>query len=311
MIVEALSWGEGEHMAPEDKPAIQLPMQVPAIGAASLARSHQPPAVFKITSTAAAPILRSLMRRAHLLELTSVFLILAAFGAIAGGIYLIYRAGDLSIQQRSSDVDVLLNQDEGLRWEREQAQKTLDSLELGVSYYQKEVDAFEDREKALPAVGLTKDQLASKTINAEQLRRASVALDDKKAELDKSKPALVARLAELDKQRKEISQQIASSGTAIKYNALLIRAAAVLLIIFLVQTFISIFRYTMRLAAYYQARADALKLAAGTDLAISDFQKMTAVLSPETYDFGRSPRTPVQQAVELAKELLRSQTKRE
>ena len=85
----------------------------------------------------------------------------------------------------------------------------------------------------------------------------------------------------------------------------------VLLIVFLVQTFITVFRYMTRLAAYYQARVDALLLGAAHDLSIADLQKLTAVLSPETYDFGKPPRTPTEQAVDLARSIMAAYKKRE
>ena len=110
-------------------------------------------------------------------------------------------------------------------------------------------------------------------------------------------------LVDIDRQRKDINQKIASSS--IEYNTIIIRVAAVFLIMFLVQTFISIFRYTTRLGAYYQARADALYLLDETDISITDFQKMTAIFSPEGYDFGKIVRSPTDQAVDLAKEIIR------
>ncbi len=92
-------------MAPEDKPAVPLPVPAPPVGAVSSARPFQPPLAFKITSSAAALMMRSLTWRARWLHAMSAILILAALAAIGGGIWLIYYAGDLAIQQRSADVD--------------------------------------------------------------------------------------------------------------------------------------------------------------------------------------------------------------
>ena len=113
----------------------------------------------------------------------------------------------------------------------------------------------------------------------------------------------------LQQQAKDINTKITGSSSALEYNSILIRVAAVLLIVFLVQTFISIFRYTTRLAAYYQARSDALALADKADVTIDDLQKLTTLLSPEGYDFGRPPKNPAEQAVELAKTIVASQRK--
>src|ERR1700730_7927697 len=102
---------------------------------------------------------------------------------------------------------------------------------------------------------------------------------------------------------KQVNAQITGNSAFLEYNSILIRVAAVLLIVFLVQTFITIFRYMTRLAAYYQARIDSLQLAAGVDITIIDLQRITTVFSPETYDFGKLPRTPTEQAVDLARTL--------
>jgi hypothetical protein len=66
-----------------------------------------------------------------------------------------------------------------------------------------------------------------------------------------------------------------------------------------------------RLAAYYQARVDSLQLATAIDITITDLQKITTVFSPETYDFGKLPHTPTEQAVDLAKAIMSAQRKKE
>ena len=65
------------------------------------------------------------------------------------------------------------------------------------------------------------------------------------------------------------------------------------------QLLISIFRYNMRLAAFYDARADALQL--GGAASETTFERLVQVLSPDAYDFGKAPKTPADQAVEIAK----------
>jgi hypothetical protein len=79
---------------------------------------------------------------------------------------------------------------------------------------------------------------------------------------------------------KELNQKISGGGAILEYNAIIIRISAVLLIVFLVQTFITIFRYITRLAAYYQARVDALALVADVDVSIKDLHTLAEIFSP-------------------------------
>jgi hypothetical protein len=93
-------------------------------------------------------------------------------------------------------------------------------------------------------------------------------------------------------------------GKNIDINALTVRVSSVILLIFLVQTFISVFRYLTRLAAFYNARRDALTICAKVgSIRPSDFEKLVSTFSPESYDFTRS-KSPTEQAVELAKAML-------
>ena len=68
---------------------------------------------------------------------------------------------------------------------------------------------------------------------------------------------------------------------------------------FFVSILVSLYRYNVRLAAFYMARADVLRLYA-PDIAISDFALLAAVLSP-TVEFGKAPQPPLGQLVEMAK----------
>ncbi|UWU80412.1 hypothetical protein N2603_18660 [Bradyrhizobium huanghuaihaiense] len=68
---------------------------------------------------------------------------------------------------------------------------------------------------------------------------------------------------------------------------------------FFVSILVSLYRYNIRLAAFYLARADALRLFA-PDIEISDFVLLSTALSP-TVEFGRTPPPPVTQLIDLVK----------
>jgi hypothetical protein len=77
------------------------------------------------------------------------------------------------------------------------------------------------------------------------------------------------------------------------------RIGSVLLLIFLVQILISVYRYSVRLQAYYDARADALLLAHQDGA--PELQQLVAIMSPERLGFGKPPATPTENMLEMIK----------
>lgn len=85
-----------------------------------------------------------------------------------------------------------------------------------------------------------------------------------------------------------------------------VRVTVVVLIIFLVQILVNLFRYGTRLSAFYDARADALVLIgrSGRSVTSSEFSSLVMSLAPDSLDFGRSAKTPLDSAVELSRQIL-------
>jgi hypothetical protein len=85
------------------------------------------------------------------------------------------------------------------------------------------------------------------------------------------------------------------------------RFGTLTVILFLVTIFVTMYRYTVRLAAYYDARADALLLTLRSPEArfdLEEYMRAVRALTPDAYDFGRLPRSPTQEVVQLAKEVV-------
>ncbi len=84
-----------------------------------------------------------------------------------------------------------------------------------------------------------------------------------------------------------------------------LRVTVIVLIVFLVQILVNLFRYGTRLAAFYEARADALDLADihGYKPNPAEFHQLVTAFAPDNLDFGKSPRSPVDQAVEITRNL--------
>jgi len=68
---------------------------------------------------------------------------------------------------------------------------------------------------------------------------------------------------------------------------------------FFVSILVSLYKYNVRLAAFYMARADVLRLCA-PNITISDFALIATILSP-TVEFGKAPQPPLGQLLEMAK----------
>jgi hypothetical protein len=83
-------------------------------------------------------------------------------------------------------------------------------------------------------------------------------------------------------------------------SALSLRIGSAVLLIFLVQILVGVYRYSLRLASFYEGRADAIRMARGD---LKEFRKIVSVLSAEKVPFGPDAKTPIHQIVELAEKL--------
>jgi hypothetical protein len=80
------------------------------------------------------------------------------------------------------------------------------------------------------------------------------------------------------------------------------RFGTALFLIFAISVLLNIFKYLMRLAAYHDARADALELCRYFEAPdIERLSCLAKVLNAETLDFGKAPDTPLKQVIEIAK----------
>jgi hypothetical protein len=88
-----------------------------------------------------------------------------------------------------------------------------------------------------------------------------------------------------------------SSETARLVQTSITRFGTLAIISFLVGIFISLYRYNIRLAGFYQARADAFTLMS-TSLNTVGFPTLSTTLTPQL-DFGKVPRTPTGEMIDL------------
>jgi len=80
------------------------------------------------------------------------------------------------------------------------------------------------------------------------------------------------------------------------------RFGTILFVIYMVSVLLSVFRYVMRLAAYYEARSHATMIAMQTgELDSENLPKYIASFDGEKVEFGKDPTTPLENGVEMIK----------
>ncbi len=75
-----------------------------------------------------------------------------------------------------------------------------------------------------------------------------------------------------------------------------------MILLFLAQILVTLYRYNVRAAAFYDGRADALLLARNEDLELG---RLVELFTPTTVDFGKMPATPSHSVLDAAKGVLK------
>ena len=84
----------------------------------------------------------------------------------------------------------------------------------------------------------------------------------------------------------------------------LTRLSSLAIMFFLVAILVPQYRYSIRMAAFYEARADSIRLARGLQpiTHLQDLEKAIAAMTPNI-DFGKAPATPIDQLIALIKSI--------
>lgn len=114
--------------------------------------------------------------------------------------------------------------------------------------------------------------------------------------------------AEADSSSSE-GNSLGSDSLPVLISAIATRIGAVVLLLFLVQILVPLYRYNKRLATFYYACADALELL-DTEADPAAFATLTYALSAGHIDFGKPPTTPAEQALDVTTRILGAQLKK-
>ena len=107
-----------------------------------------------------------------------------------------------------------------------------------------------------------------------------------------------------ERRLEKLNETLAETKTAdtlFVVSTLATRLGAAALLLFLIQILVPMYRYNARLVAFYHARADVLQLCDKQDPGY--LNELAGVLSPDAVEFGKAPRTPTQELVDLVAQI--------
>jgi len=118
------------------------------------------------------------------------------------------------------------------------------------------------------------------------------------------------RLERMEDEQAQLKATIASQASSVgdqsrtqqMVTTTTTRVGSVIILLFLVQVLVTLYRYNIRAAAFYDGRADALIMARRED---TELGTLVEIFTPTTLDFGKMPSTPLHAVLETAKEALR------
>jgi|GEM_PF-4547986 len=152
----------------------------------------------------------------------------------------------------------------------------------------------------------TRDQVKKMALDISGIRSTvgTLTVDNAKATnlIENAQTTLAAQISDWERELKALKAAADTGGETKIWSSLGTRAALIVILLFLVQILVTLYRYNMRLASFYDARIDALKLAGSST--IKELGELIMHLSPEQLDFGKTPATVTEQAFDLAKTLL-------
>ena len=119
-----------------------------------------------------------------------------------------------------------------------------------------------------------------------------------------NKARYVEMIDSQERRLEKLNETLAETKTAdtlFVVSTLATRLGAAALLLFLIQILVPMYRYNARLVAFYHARADVLQLCDKQDPGY--LNELAGVLSPDAVEFGKAPRTPTQELVDLVAQI--------
>jgi hypothetical protein len=241
-------------------------------------------------------VYENLRRRASRLRTKAARILTVIVGVLLSGITVFVTAGALANRETATSVDEtrratlasLLRERESLLGEQKRTTALLDNTRMTL-LKEGTGQGPSGRAGQGPLTRVLQEQIADLLDRIATLQKQIAELDTRANQLSIPASVSVPREAQL----------------ASLISAISTRIGAILLLIFLVQILVPLYRYTVKLSTHYDACADTLELAFvhGEQIEHTKFVALLTALSPQVADFGAPPALPAAELVRMANEI--------
>lgn len=281
---------------------------------------------FQINQKVHAEVIAHFRERAAILRQYSMIIIILIIIVLVAGISLFLFAGQIANNESNPALQA--------------RRANLTALDSEVSRLRSEIDR---REEALRGLTSRYEAELTEKSRTDIQRGALIQLYSSSIEKARQEQKVAAeKLLSLEQERGSLWQELVKAEVAasersglsqiqlpVLASAFVTRLGAVVLLLFLVKILVPLYRYSMKLSSYYDARADAFTIIStnyaqgvtgnkGADGArtptlalasVDTIERLVAALSPDCIDFGKAPSTPSESALRFAKDIITSQRK--
>ena len=246
-----------------------------------------------------------LVARSNRFRSNANLILSAIFLLIASGVLLIFFSGniisgDVQSQSKTSRINAQIDQ---------QTSK-LDVLEASRDSLRKEFLAAKEEEGVL-TIQMNSQEGTDKSATQIQVAKIKTKVDQlsgAEANIETKISAINEQIKQYENAKLDIISNDNGAGNFVQTNSNFLIASAVtrigilLIVVFLVQILVGIYRYSMRMSAFYLSRADSLLLISNNANSLGAWEDS---LLPKEIDFGKTPVSPAKEALDVVREALR------
>jgi hypothetical protein len=242
-----------------------------------------------------------LRRRARRLRSVASLILSLIFTSIVSGLLVFALAGRIAIADEAAAFARSVVQSDFMDYFRERSSSERDFL-LHLKRYDAVTEFF--RHGIYEASSSGKLDTASASTISDSLNAIATDLQRAAREKPQTRDESEAKFQRVLSAIDDSARRYFVDRTSSWMTATTTRVGAVLLLIFLVQILVPVYRYTLRLSSFYSSRADALSLVGNrTDFNLSE---TGSLLSPDGIEFGKPPPAMIEQ---VAKSIVAAQSR--
>jgi hypothetical protein len=213
--------------------------------------------------------------------------------SLSAGLYIFFSAGKLAAQEQNSSAygyEAVVEKIKGLLSDRSENRRISLGQYINLSHVMSAVATSSTRPADSTLLEEAKDSLG---------RFTAASIDG-----EQSEDGLIRKVTEvLDRNLQTQRNDENSTALHVLISSLATRIGAVLIVLFLVQILITLYRYNVKLAGYCESRADALSIIDDPSEFKQPLSALLALVYPEL-EFSRAPKTPASQILNVFKSVL-------